>query len=328
MTTLSREEIGEVIHELEVQKIELEMQNDELCAAQEELEISSKRYFDLYNLAPVGYCFVNENGFILDVNLTAATLLGQIRSDLINKPVFQFILKEDYYTYNRHWKILFETGEPQTVELQMLRNDKSLFWARLDFMIAKNGGQSPVCWLTLTDISESKRLEYALRERIYKVNLLFRLSALLEKPDISLNQVLKSTVLMIPQAWQFPEIMEACIELEGQIFQTEGFCKTQWMQTGNIVIQGNKAGQMTVCYTEKRPAFNEGPFSTEEYYLLNVIVERLGHVIERVRLTEALKDSEMFLRTAINSITIPFAVINATDYTVERANDAYGGGKG
>nr|WP_320014296.1 PAS domain-containing protein [uncultured Desulfobacter sp.] len=327
LTTLSREEIGEVIHELEVHKIELEMQNDELCAAQKELEISRKRYFDLYNLAPVGYFVVNEKGFILDVNLIAATLLDQIQSDLINSPVSQFILKEDYYTYHRHWKILFETGEPQTVELQMLRNDKSLFWARLDFMIAENAGQRPVCQVTLTDISESKRLEYALKERIKKLNLLFRLSDLLEKPDISLNQILKSTVLLIPQAWQFPGITEACIELEGQIFQTEGFRRTQWMQTSNIVIQGKKAGQITVCYTENRPAFNEGPFSTEESYLLNVMVERLGHVIERVRLTEALKDSEMFLRTAINSITTPFAVINAIDYTVERANDAYGGKK-
>ncbi len=161
VTTLSREEIGELIHELEVHKIELEMQNDELCAAQEELEVSRKRYFDLYNLAPVGYCVLDEKGGILDVNVTAATLLGQIQSDLINRPIFRFILKEDHYLYNRHWKILFETGEPQTVKLQMLRNDKSVFWARLDSMIAENGGQPSVCQVTLTDISESKRLEHA-----------------------------------------------------------------------------------------------------------------------------------------------------------------------
>ncbi|WP_287126202.1 PAS domain-containing protein [Desulfobacter sp.] len=326
-TTLSREEIGELTHELEVHKIELEMQNDELCAVQEELELSRKRYFDLYNLAPVGYCVVNEKGFIQDVNLTAVTLLGQIRSDLINRLIYRFILKEDYCRYNRHWKMVFETGQPQTLELQMLRNDKSLFWARLDFMVAKNAGQSPVCQVTLTDISESKRLEHALKERIKKLNLLFRFSDLLEKPDISLNEVLKTTVLMIPQAWQFPGITEACIELEGQIFQTKGFRKTQWPQTSDIVIKGKKAGQMTVCYTESRPTFNGSPFSMEESYLLNVMAERLGHIIERLRLAEAVKDSEIFLRTAINSITIPFAVINATDYTVELANDAYGGEK-
>ena len=97
MTTLSREEMGELIHELEVYTIELEMQNDELCAAQEELEISRRCYFDLYNIAPVGYCVLNENGVILDLNLTAVTLLGRIRSDLINRPISMFILKADYY---------------------------------------------------------------------------------------------------------------------------------------------------------------------------------------------------------------------------------------
>lgn len=324
-TTLSREEIGELIHELEVHKIELKMQNDELCAAQEELEISRKRYFDLYNLAPLGYCVVNENGFIQDVNFTAGTLLGQTRSDLINRPIFRFILKTDHYIYNRHWKILFETGAPQTVELQMLRNDKSLFWARLDFVIAKNGEQPSVCQVTLTDISDSKRLEHALRKRINELNLLFRLSDLLATSDISLNEILKKIVPLIPQAWQFPEITEACIELEGRIFQTEGFRKTQWMQTCDILIQGKKTGQVMVCYTENRPAFNQGPFLTEESCLLNAMARRLGNTIERIRLTEAVKHSEMFLRTAINSITIPFAVINATDYTVEVANEAYGG---
>jgi len=327
LTTLSPEQIGELIHELEVHKIELEMQNDELCKAQEELEISRKRYFDLYDLAPVGYCIVNENGFIQNVNLTAVALLNQTRSDLINRPISQFILSEDYSIYHRQLKILFETGEPQTIKLRMLRNRKSLFWARLDCVIAENAGQAPVCRVTLTDISESKRLEHTLRERIKALNLLFRLSDLLGKSDISLEEILEKTVRLIPQAWPFPEITVACIDLERQIFQTEGFRKTQWMQTSDIVIQGKTVGQVTVCCTENRPIFTEGLFSIESSRLLNALTERLSHIIERVRMTEAVKHSEMFLKTAINSITNPFAVINAIDYTVELANDAYGGGK-
>ncbi|WP_020588480.1 PAS domain-containing protein [Desulfobacter curvatus] len=325
---LSREEIGQLIHELEVHKIELEMQNDELRLAQEELERSHKRYLDLYDFAPVGYCVINEKGLVLKANLTAATLLGQTRSDLINRPISLFILSRDYYIFNHHWKILFETGKPQTFELRMLRNGKSLFCARLDSVVAENGGEPPVvCQITITDICESKRIEYALKKRVKELNLLFRFSDLLEKPDIGLDEVMEKMVLLIPQAWQFPEITEACIDLEGQIFQTKDFRKTQWMQTSDIVIQKKKIGQVMVCYTENRPEFNGELFSIEEVCLLNAMTERLGHIIERVRMTEAISQNEMFLRTTINSITKPFAVINAMDYTVELANEAYGGEK-
>ncbi|RJP47094.1 MAG: response regulator [Desulfobacteraceae bacterium] len=44
----------------------------------------------------------------------------------------------------------------------------------------------------------------------------------------------------------------------------------------------------------------------------------------RARQTE-LSSSEAFLRITINSLTHPFAVINADTYTIEMANDAYGG---
>jgi len=64
------------LHELRVHQIELEMQNRELHRTQGELEAARARYFDLYDLAPVGYLTVSKNGLILEANFTAATLLG------------------------------------------------------------------------------------------------------------------------------------------------------------------------------------------------------------------------------------------------------------
>ena len=327
LATLSPEKIRQLIHELEVHQIELEMQNDELLRVQEELETSRKLYFYLYDLAPVGYCVVSEKGLILKANLTVATLLGKARNELINQPITRFIFKEDQDIYYRHQKMLFETGQPQTVQLQMLRTDSPPFWARLDTTIAENAGQTSVSQVTLTDISESKRSEHQLKERIKELNFFFSLSDLLEKPDISLDGILEKTVLLIPLAWQFPEIAEACIEVEGQIFQTKGFRKTQWMLISNIIIQEKTIGQVMVCYLEDRPIFDDEPFMINEHRLLNAVGQRLGHIIERVRMTETVKQSEEFLRTAINAITNPFAVINAMDYTVEIANAAYCGGK-
>src|ERR1700690_845371 len=46
-------DVQSLVHELRVHQIELEMQNDELRRTQQELEASSEKYFDLYDLAPV-----------------------------------------------------------------------------------------------------------------------------------------------------------------------------------------------------------------------------------------------------------------------------------
>ena len=126
---LSPKEAGRLLHELQVHQIELEMQNEELRRAQGELEAARARYFDLFDLAPVGYFTLSEQGLILEANLTAAGLLGVERRDLVKKPLTRFILPEDQDIYYRHRKQLFETGTPQVYDLRVLRADADPFWA-------------------------------------------------------------------------------------------------------------------------------------------------------------------------------------------------------
>ncbi len=123
LEALSPEETRQTLHELRVHQIELEMQNEELRRAQAELDAARARYFDLYDLAPVGYCTLSEQGLILEANLTAATLLGVARGALVKQPISRFILKEDQDIYYLHRKQLFETGEPQACELRMVKKD-------------------------------------------------------------------------------------------------------------------------------------------------------------------------------------------------------------
>ena len=158
-----------MLHELQVHQIELEMQNEELRRAQTELEASRARYFDLYDMAPVGYFTVSEQGLIQEANLAAAGFLGVTRGDLAKQPLSHFIVPEDQDIYYRHRKQLFETGTPQTFELRMMTKGGVQFWARLDSTIAHDIDSAPMCRVVMSDITARKQAD-ALRqsEQLYR----------------------------------------------------------------------------------------------------------------------------------------------------------------
>jgi two-component system, cell cycle sensor histidine kinase and response regulator CckA len=160
MGDISPEQARRLLHELQVHQIELEMQNEELRQAQVELDVSRSKYFDLFDLAPVGYLTLNEKALILEANLTAAQLLGVEKSSLVKKAITRFIFREDQDIYYLHRKRLFETGAPQTFELRMLRRGGSPFWVRVEataLQAIENG--SLEFKVVISDITEDKKVE-------------------------------------------------------------------------------------------------------------------------------------------------------------------------
>ncbi|UCV09521.1 GGDEF domain-containing protein [Dechloromonas denitrificans] len=154
-----------LLHELRVHQIELESQNDELHCAQDELEASRQLYFDLYDLAPVGYCTLSDSGQILQANLTAATLLGVARDDLVMQQIGRFILPNEHDSFLRHSQQMSATGEQHSCDLRMVKKDGTTFWAHLHSLGIQGTDGKRVCRIALTDISERKLAEEALHEQ-------------------------------------------------------------------------------------------------------------------------------------------------------------------
>ena len=113
---ISPADLRQMYHDLRVHQIELEMQNEELRSAQLALDTAQARYFDFYDLAPVGYLSVDARGLIEHANLTTATLLGVARGALIQQPISRFILKADQEIFYRYRQQLIETQQAQGCE--------------------------------------------------------------------------------------------------------------------------------------------------------------------------------------------------------------------
>ena len=174
---LSPEVTQQMLHELRVHQIELEMQNEELRRAQAELAISRASYFDLYNLAPVGYLTVNAAGVILQANLTAATLLGVTRDALIKQALSSFIFNEDQDAYYLHHKHLVEGGAKLTWESRLLTQDGESLWVILVVNTVQDAHGVTELHVMLTDITERKEIENALRESEQALRLTFNQAA-------------------------------------------------------------------------------------------------------------------------------------------------------
>ena len=158
MDSLSPEEIGRILHELQVHQIELEMQNEELRRSREELEASQARYFELYDRAPVGYCTLSVEGLILGANLTAATLLGVDRGALVRRSLSRFVFRDDTDVYYAFRKCL-EPGQPRTCELRMVKESGAEFWGRLEATKVRDEVGTTVIRIAISDITELKRAE-------------------------------------------------------------------------------------------------------------------------------------------------------------------------
>jgi PAS domain S-box-containing protein len=154
----------QALHDLEVHQVELAMQNEELRRTQAELDAARARYYDLYDLAPVGYCTLNDQGLILEANLTAARLLGVARGELSQRPISLFIFKTDQDIYYLLRGQLQSSSEPQSCELRMVRKDGVQFWAHLAVTAGQDAGGATLHRLVLTDVTDRRLMASAMRE--------------------------------------------------------------------------------------------------------------------------------------------------------------------
>ncbi len=123
-----------------------------------EAEDAPQKYAAFYDLAPVGFLTFDNEGFINDLNLTAAGLMGFEKGSLLDKPFSAFVLPEFRNIFHRHVQETMGCALKQTCELVLEDRVGAAARVRLDSIAAREGGY-PVIHAVLTDISEHERLK-------------------------------------------------------------------------------------------------------------------------------------------------------------------------
>jgi PAS domain S-box-containing protein len=171
VSTLSREKIEGLFHELRVHQIELEMQNEEIRRAQQQFQRLMEKYFELFDRAPVGYFILDSHDVIEEVNKAGVKLLGREKNALIGSQFMNFVTVESRDAYRVYRQSVMEGTEPKSCELKLRKRGGTLIWAHIESMRLKEGSNQPQrCLVIVTDVTERRIADEKLKasERRYR----------------------------------------------------------------------------------------------------------------------------------------------------------------
>ena len=208
------------LHELQIHQTELEMRNEELQRTQDELEASLARYFDLYEMGPIGYLTISEHGIVVKANPAAATMLGVARNALLEKPLSHFIFSEYQAAYSLHLKRAMKSNKGDAWDMRLRRSDGSTLWAHLQATPTLNGE----LWITFNNIDKLMESEIALRTSNNSLSIALTAS----KMGVWEWNVQTDTLLWSPECFQILGTEEV-----GGTF--ESFTKALYLDDGDRV---------------------------------------------------------------------------------------------
>ena len=159
----SAEDNAILVAELTIHQEQLKVQNEELKMVQLELEATKANYFELYDLAPVGYITLNTDLIIKEANLAASRLLGMDRAHLINSGISRFVRSDLHESLYLHYRRLADgNGEPVKTFV-VKHGDGSEIQVQFESNLIHNGHVTGFRSI-LTDVTELKRTREALQQ--------------------------------------------------------------------------------------------------------------------------------------------------------------------
>ena len=250
---------------------------------EENLRMNEELFRDFFENAAIGFHIFSPDRMIVGMNKYELDLLGYTREEIVDKKTYyDLIIPEQINQFEKHWDEILNIGFVNNLEYTLIHKDGHFINVLLNASAKfdRNGNLINTRG-SIIDITVRGQAEQALREskhnlgeRVKELTCLYGLSKLFEKPDISIDEIFKGTLVLIPPAWQFPEVTCARINFDIKEFQTSNFKETKWKLFSRVILS-EKVMEIEVYYLEDKP------FLKEEEHLIYEIAQRLRVIIER-----------------------------------------------
>jgi transcriptional regulator with PAS, ATPase and Fis domain len=165
---LSETDSLKLIHELEVYQVELEMQNDELINARDEVRTANEKFTALYDFAHTGYFTIDRKGKIGMLNLSGATMLGKERSAISNKNFRQFVTIDTLPQFNEFILKVFETHVKENCHVRLITKGNQSIFAKIEGIVSMDEDR---CKLIAVDETIQKRTEELMKFKAHELEL-------------------------------------------------------------------------------------------------------------------------------------------------------------
>ena len=161
---MTTDEIQALVYELQVHQIELVMQNEELIDTQQNLRKSENDYARIYDLAPIAYLTLSQQGLIQQANIEATTLFDLSREKLLNQRLEKLIHADDQDAYYLFFRNVLKKQSNSYLTIRITNSNQyldntTITYLELKATVDRQENNELIIYLALKDVTAHKALE-------------------------------------------------------------------------------------------------------------------------------------------------------------------------
>ncbi len=146
----------------------------------------------------------------------------------------------------------------------------------------------------IADVTERKRSQRELRERMKELRCLYEVLDLTQDQHRDVGEICRDIARALPPSLLYADAAVARVVLDGEEHPGDGWREPEWRRVFDIVAERARVGFVEVGYAFAQPIADMGPdpFLAEEVEMGSAVAAHIGRMIENRRMASRLTRSE------------------------------------